>query len=655
MTTQNEKSLASKRYLEPLSKESTNGCTLSLYFSPNGEKFRLELFQRRTRIRDGKEETYLATPSSTEASLFVERRFKHGFKKLNPPNCFHPVYEVPATDYTVSLIRAAWTGEFVLSDSAKNKFNSIFIREFIADRNAKRSAEFKDSSTIPSTEWFDAHDKHLSAKGITLSPYQKVAAFNACQVRSYGLFCDPGTGKTAMMIRKLDYTISEASSQTLSLVVCPKNCRTNWEREIYKFSMHAENIQCLTLNGNSPVDRTINFLNAVVEAGNKHIVLIVGYEGYVTTSHLHSLEWENCFIDESHNLANPSTRRTKTFLETRSNFKNKMIATGTPFRNLPFDIFPQFEFLGEGFSGFDSFAAFKGFYGEYDFNPFKGAQLVAFKNIPLLQEKIAKHCFVIRKEEALPSLPKKLFAIRECDMSPSQTNTYIQLATQLAAEIESYGPNPDSITVQNILVQMLRLAQITSGFVPTDSGELTRFNENPKLDLLCELLLGSEEGSPGVLQDKNQKAIVWCAFRENVKMITSRLALDGIKAVSFSGDTQDKDEVVDAFNNDRDTRVFVGIAKSGGVGLNLVGFDPSRAAEYTTNTSHVFFYSSNWSGIERSQAMDRAHRHNTRVPVTIIDLLVPRTIDMEIYHRVQDKIQMSLSIQDIKKVLSMLK
>ncbi len=683
--------LASAQYLRPL--ENTEDATLEITVTKNGEHFIAEVYDEYEQ-EEYEKDAYgnlkkdamgnckkimvkkIRPPWSREAANFVPNRFKHGYKTISRQGIMHPIFQIPITDYSISLIQKAWTGKKKISDMAKPFIQKIFIRELKAEQNALRTARWRKDGTIPTSPWFDTHDEFLKSKGIQLNAYQKVATYNACNSTAYAYFADPGLGKTAMMIRKLDFVISTAEqnkAESMTLITCPKTIRTNWINEINKFSMFGKNGQdkifIHTLQGVNDTDRAVNFLTALAqdEAQGKHVILISGFESFVKTPRLHDLEFDLCLMDESHNIANPNTKRTKTFLANTAKFHNKIIATGTPFRNSPFDIYTQLEFMGEGFSGFDSYTAFKEFFGMYvPANGYNGRmKLVDFQNIPLLQERLAKHAFIIRKEEALPHLPKKTFSIAECQMTKDQLRVYIQLAEQLAAEIESYGPEPDTITVNNILTQMLRLAQITSGFAATDNGTITRFDPNPKLELLVKILKGSEymdegensseEGSfEGILNDPNRKAIIWCCFKENLKMIHSRLALEGIKAVMFHGSTDGKDDVIDQYNCDPSTRAFIGIAASGGVGLNLVGFDPYNPDKYETNTTDTFNYSSNWSYVNRTQSLDRAHRYNTRVPQHITDLITANTIDYEIYNRLEAKKDMAMTMQDIRMVLNIM-
>jgi len=625
------------------------------------------------------------SPRSIRAQRFVEKRFLHGATKLNRANVYHPIYEVPMTDYTVHLIQRAWTNRTVISDAAKPFFQEIYLREFVAEQNAERTANYKINGIVPSSEWFDEQDRILKERtGKELTAYQKCASFNSCHSKAFALFCAPGTGKTLMMIRKLDHTIHNAELSgrvSFTLISCPKTIRTNWKTEIAQFSNCADKIHIITLRGLNNTERLVNCLTDIASVAHleKHIVLISGYESFVATKQLLaaplSMEFDLCLLDEGHNISNPSTKRTKYYLEARRNghFASVVLATGTPFRNTPFDIYCQLEFLGNGYSGFESYSAFKAFYGEYQASHEGMAKLTGFQNIPLLKEKMARYAFIIGKEEALPFLPKKTWGTLETSMSKEQKRVYVQLASQLGAEIEAKiaadkaRGAPETMTVNNVLSMMLRLAEITSGYARLDNKEAHYFTDGAKLELLIRYLIGdkpdseledsedSENGSAmeGILQDKNRKALVWVCFKENIEMIRERLAKHGIKSVGFHGTMKDADKQnsIDQFNCDPETQVFVGIAASGGVGLNLVGFDPHNPTQYTTNTTDCIYYSSNWSAGNRSQADDRAHRLITRVPLHITDLLIPGTIDMDIYYRVQGKIEMSERLQDIKEIL----
>ena len=99
----------------------------------------------------------------------------------------------------------------------------------------------------------------------------------------------------------------------------------------------------------------------------------------------------------------------------------------------------------------------------------------------------------------------------------------------------------------------------------------------------------------------------------------------------------------------------MGNPSSGGTGLNILGYDPTEPDKYETYTDTEIFFSTDWNAAKRSQAEDRAHRRGTRMPVRIIDLVVPGTIDEEIRARVAGKVQTAVMIQDVKEILTRLR
>ena len=245
-------------------------------------------------------------------------------------------------------------------------------------------------------------------------------------------------------------------------------------------------------------------------------------------------------------------------------------------------------------------------------------------------------------------------------MTKAQKELYVKIENELAAEIEDkLSGEVDELTVSNVLTQLLRLAQITSGYVTydpvvNDDGDVVRPRrevrlnpgKNPKIEELMALL--HED------RDPRAKTIVWCQFINNIHEISDALNEAGIKHGCYFGAVkQDKrDEIVDAFNNDPEFRVIIANPQTAGEGLNLLGYDVDNAEESDTYCDMEVFFSSGWSAILRGQAEDRAHRRGTRMPVQIIDLVAPGTIDEEILDRVLEKREMADTVADLRATLS---
>jgi SNF2 family DNA or RNA helicase len=267
---------------------------------------------------------------------------------------------------------------------------------------------------------------------------------------------------------------------------------------------------------------------------------------------------------------------------------------------------------------------------------------------------------MIRKKEALPDLPDKVYDYEEAGMTPKQSEVYEAVATEMVAEIESMldGENK-SLVINNILTKLLRLAQICSGFItyPEErdpDGNIIQerstemFSPIPKLERLYEIV------KTHLNENENSKIIIWACWVNDLEAIIHKLS-ELTNVVGFYGGTSEKERQENEylFNNDPNTRVFVGNPSAGGTGLNLLGYPPGQE-DHPTNCDRVIYYSQDWSMVNRSQSEDRAHRRGTRQNVRVTDLMVPNTIDEEIRSRVLNKRMNALEIADIRNILSTL-
>lgn len=229
----------------------------------------------------------------------------------------------------------------------------------------------------------------------------------------------------------------------------------------------------------------------------------------------------------------------------------------------------------------------------------------------------------------------------------------------LSATASSSGgqlPSSHSSTLSMRNLALLALLQISSGFVSYDQGHdenerplppiIDRLDPNPKVEALIELLKR---------KDDLHKTIVWACWVQDIKTISARLTVEGIKHVTYYGATSDPDrEAAELdFNTDPATRVFLGNQAAGCTGINLRGYDYNDPDNSHTNCDQVVYYSQNWSSTLRSQSEDRAHRRGTRTAVQITDLCIPGTIDEEIRKRVLGKRKMALEIGDLKEILTL--
>jgi len=567
------------------------------------------------------------------------------------------------TDMTALIINALWPADqIVMNDEARILYEYLITRFMSQTVNAKERARFRNDKAA----WYVRlammpQYRFIDNPGLPLADYQKVGFVGCHKQESSALFMEQGTGKTPIVIARICNEAGANGEKRMyrALVVCPKNVRMNWLNEFVRFATVPGKVAVMR---GGALERTKILIEAFEpEPDCKWTVVIASYESVKRSwAALRMIEWDLGVLDESQYIKNTYTKRFKKIIELRLLCKQRMCLTGTPITNTLLDLYAQLEFLGRGLSGFTTWKAFRSYYGKY-IKRDRGSQLVGYKNVPILQERLARLSFNIRKAEALPDLPDKVSDIVEVEMTTEQLDIYKRVQRELIVEIEAMLSDGaatvgKTMTMRNVLTKLLRLAQITSGFVTWDAvygdegeelraREVDRLDPNPKLEALVELLKNKKS---------DEKSIVWACWVQDIKSIAARLRLEGVDCVTYYGGTSDKDrEIAERrFNEDPACKVFIGNPAAGGVGLNLVGYDwkyPETAKD--TNCGHVIYYSQNWSPTARSQSEDRSHRRGTRVHVRYTDLVVPGTIDEEIRVRVLQKHQMALEVQDVRNIM----
>lgn len=585
----------------------------------------------------------------------LTRDAKDGIGRYEP-------YQIAATDCSVEILQALAEGHIVFGDIDANiTFNMILQRSRLADECAKISAQYKLNKHVPE------HSHELNAE-YPLSSYQQVALINQQISAGYALFMKQGTGKTAVAVASVcngakQLKESGGTRPYLAIVACPPKIRTNWASEFKKFStrpgrvtvLKGTNLQRVKLLCDAMADDPDNLI--------EYSVVIVGYQTlWRTLETLQYIPWDLAILDEAHAIKDVKTKQSQGCMEIRDRSKQRLILTGTPTGNSPLDLYNLLEFLEKGGSGFSSQKAFNKYYGTWERTESGYEVLTGVQNLPFLQERLARKSYFITLEEAIPDLPEKTFDLVEVEMGKDQQDAYNKLASELAVEIDNDMQNDTiqrQLLVQNVLTKLLRLSQITSGFIAWDKllgldGEVLQpkmyeyFSPNPKIEAVLEMLRE---------MPANEKMIVWSKWIPDIEFLAYACEQNdiGYCVIRGTGDgysEEDFEESKRRFNEDRTCRVCIGTDSSGGTGLNLLGYPPERADEYDTNCTRIVHFAKGWSSIIYDQSLSRAHRRGTRVPVRCTSLVVPDSIDTQVHERVSDKIQTSLQVSDLRKILT---
>jgi non-specific serine/threonine protein kinase len=179
------------------------------------------------------------------------------------------------------------------------------------------------------------------------------------------------------------------------------------------------------------------------------------------------------------------------------------------------------------------------------------------------------------------------------------------------------------------LTKGLRLQQIVSGFVKTDTGEEILIKDNPRLKAVEELLA---ELTP------NHKVILWCSFIKDYEQLADVCKKLKIKHCFITGgmSARRKQESITKFRKDHGTRVIIANRGAGGIGINLV------------EASYSIIYSRNFSLAEELQSEARNHRGGSEIHerITKIDLCARGTYDERTLEALENKQNISDAIID---------
>ena len=588
-------------------------------------------------------------------------------------------YLVPINDTSAELI-ATFPGELVFEDDLSETTYKLMLASAIRQRqNAKRTAALKEYLACRSDCKIESVVATGFAPQIDATPdkymmlYQRVAYDNSRTLPGHALFKEQGTGKTLVAIRRILFGALEKAEKDpdgpvyKAIIVCPNNVRSNWLKEFELFSQDLPVTYDACILKGTDVQRVGLLAKVLRKRPGKNLTIVVTSYDTLSASWdaLQFVQWDLSVCDESQYIKSWRAKRTKVCMKLRDNSAARMALTGTPM-DKPVDLYSQFEFLGQGYSGFSSIGPFRRFYSKVVVQEDGTRRLEGLQQIPVLKERIARLTTVLTKKECLPFLPPKSYDMRCVDATEEQWRIYRDVASRIAVEAEEALERAEGgsgaerkMVVNHVLTKLLRLAQITSGFVTwdpimSDDGELLqprtvdRLDPNPKLEELVCLIKESDE--------PERKWLVWACWTQDIKTISMRLRMEGYKVVTFFGDTkfQEREDNITAFNEDDTTRIWVGSQDSGGAGLNLLGYPIGRPHLSKMNCDHHIYFSQNWKAISRSQSEDRNHRRGTRVPVRITDLTMLGTIDEEIRERVWAKRMVSMGLTDVREILNLL-
>ena len=399
------------------------------------------------------------------------------------------------------------------------------------------------------------------------------------------------------------------------LIVAPTSVVAVWPKEFQEFADFK--YTCKTLLGDKTHRlRELNDLQKFPFKAMK--VAVINYESTWREGIFEALqEYDADLIicDESQRIKTHDASQSKALHELGDQARYKLILSGTPVQNNAIDIFSQYRFLDASIFG-KNFYQFRNRYAIM--GGFSNRQIIGYKDLDGLIMKEHSIAFRITKEEAI-DLPEQTFETRKVFFSKKEQELYNRIKRDSYAELDSGG----QITATTVLTKLLRLQQLTGGFLVEDEATKPQQVSTAKMDALADIIEDYVIGA-------GKKLVIFARFIAEVKaiieMVGKKLPRD-MKQVAIYGDIkkEDRGDIVKQFQEDPATTVFVG--------------------QIDTADTCVY-YSKNFNYATYSQSLSRIHRIGQRNTCTYIDLEVDKTVDELISKSLGKKEDMAKTVVD---------
>lgn len=431
---------------------------------------------------------------------------------------------------------------------------------------------------------------------------QRTGAKLALEREAFALFMQQRTGKTITALKVVAVRWRRHAIR-LVLVVGPKNVLGGWERQI---NQHLA-VPSRVFVGKDGV-RDLKAVKESAETFDGITFLVINYELlWRVWQRLRKLGIHHMILDEGHRIRNRNSRQSKAAWRLGREVGFRLLLTGTPIGKDERDLWAQYRFLEESLFGtkwasFDKRYLRKAGYMGHDRKFRRGMKEKMLKKAGALSYRV--------EAREMYDLPKEQDMAIYFDLTGKAAKAYEELERDFLFEFDDFkSTTPLAIT------NMIRLQQLTGGFLGLDDGSLLQL-EQDKLLMFADWL----EDFP-----RDQKLVVCAMWTHEIDMICQVMKKMGRSYVVRDGRTKPKDmnAWMDFQDKPHPTTYIMQIA-SGGVGTDLY------AAEV------LVFYSNTFNYIDYDQARKRLY---LAPRMTFIHMIARNTIDEDRYSALNEKHQ----------------
>jgi SNF2 family DNA or RNA helicase len=444
--------------------------------------------------------------------------------------------------------------------------------------------------------------------------HQKRAYHWARERKGSMLGMDMGTGKSRTAISLLDGWCSDSV-----ILVCPRSVMNVWPNQ---FAQHSENEwDVIVPPTNATVQKRVAYMMREYmksRARKRRACLVVNYEACWREPMKSTLlkillvdaPGTDLVLDESHRIKAPGGTASKTCGLFGAHAGHVLCLTGTPMPHSPLDVYGQYRAMDPGIFG-TNFSRFRLKYAVM--GGWEGKQVVGYQNQDEFTRKFGQACFVVKKTEAGLDLPPVVHVDRTFELGAKSRKAYTTLEHDFILGVEG-----GTVTTANALVKLLRLQQVTSGYVRDDDGE-DRHVGDEKIAELDDVLQDVPEREP---------VAIFARFKHDIRKIAELCRGQGRRVGIVDGETKPGSELYGLNERSQmrdDVDVIILQLQSGGVGIDL------------TRAAIAVYYSLDFSLGNYDQTLARLDRPGQKRSVTYIHLIATNTKDEVVYQALQER------------------
>lgn len=454
-----------------------------------------------------------------------------------------------------------------------------------------------EKAIAESTEKIPSISNSIKTK---LYPYQEIGIKFGLHKKAVLIGDEMGLGKTLQAIC-LSILKKEVFGFQKILVVTLASLKEQWKREIEKFTSEKADV----IAGN-PVQRKKNYLNDTgffkitnYEAVRRDVDIITEFNP------------DLIILDEAQRIKNFETKTADAAKSLPR--KHAMVLTGTPLENKLEDVYSIVQFLDPYIlTPLWKFAA-----DHFMLTQEKSGQIMGYRNLELLREKLKPIVIRRKKEEVLKELPKEIINNYYVELTAKQYQIHNSYSQALAPIIKKKILTP--IDIRRMQELLLKMRQVCNSTYLIDRET----NISPKLKELDGIL-------DELVTQNGHKVVIFSEWVTMNYLIAKHLSEKKISFVELSGKVPVKKRqlLIDEFTNNENCKVFLS-SDAGGTGLNL------QAADCVIN------FELPWNPAKLNQRIGRVIRIGQKSKsINVVNLISRYSIEERILAGIQMKTEL---------------